>query len=300
MGDPNTCGDGITQLPCGEECDDGNTVEDDGCSSLCLGDCGDGECAEPETCFTCPEDCEPCNPELCDLIDPPINDPNVFNPAEPDSDDDGIFDHCDNCPFVPNPDQSDLDRDGMGDACDPNTVLEGALVVGNGKVASKFLPSGEGQGKIVLRGVVFDHPPFGGFSDGIINGLDPNNDGPDEIVLVIRIFDDSVLDQSFGFTRAQCKIKVKGEFLQRAFCRQENGTRAKFRKHPLGRDVFRFTFRGRDLMILPPLVEEVTMFMTTGFVLRVDEIGDLLPCKVTTNPAGQDIHTKCREPKTLN
>ena len=42
------------------------------------------------------------------------------------------------------------------------------------------------------------------------------------------------------------------------------------------------------------------MFMTTGFVLRVDEIGDLLPCKVTTNPAGQDIHTKCREPKTLN
>ncbi len=74
----------------------------------------------------------------------------------------------------------------------------------------------------------------------------------------------------------------------------------RFRKHPLGRDVFRFTFIGRDLMILPPLVEEVTMFMTTGIVIRVDEIGDLLPCKVTTNPAGEDVHTMCREPRSLN
>ncbi|MCZ6822721.1 MAG: hypothetical protein O7F10_07210, partial [Deltaproteobacteria bacterium] len=318
MGDPNTCGDGITQLPCGETCDDGNTIDGDGCSSLCLDeDCPDDECAPDEDCRICAADCGFC-PEDCGdgILDPNDNeecdDGNQDNcdgcsdiclieqlPL-PDSDDDGVPDICDNCPEDPNPDQEDLDGDGIGFECDDDIVLEGALVVGNGKVASKFLPSGGGQGKIVLRGVLFDHPPFGGFSDGIMNGSDPNDDGPDEIVLVIRIFDDSKLDQGFTFTRGQCKIKTKGQFLRKAFCRHENGTRVRFRKHPLGRDVFRFTFIGRDLMIFPPLVEKVTMFVTTGFVLRVDEIGDLLPCKVSTNPAGQDIYTKCREPKSLN
>ena len=318
MGDPKTCPGGIIQLLCGETCDDGNTINGDGCSSLCIDeDCPDDECAPDEDCRICAADCGFC-PEDCGdgILDPNDNeecdDGNEDNcdgcsdicliesVPLPDSDDDGVPDVCDNCPDDPNPDQEDLDGDGIGFECDDDIVLEGALVVGNGKVASKFLPSGQGQGKIVLRGVLFDHPPFGGFSDGIMNGSDPNDDGPDEIVLVIKIFDDSVLEQDFIFTRGQCKIKTKGQFLRKAFCRHENGTRVRFRKHPLGRDVFRFTFIGRDLMIFPPLVEKVTMFVTTGLVLRVDEIGDLLPCKVSTNPAGQDIHTKCREPKSLN
>jgi len=37
------CGDGITQAGLGEECDDGNNVDGDGCSAECLIEfCGDG------------------------------------------------------------------------------------------------------------------------------------------------------------------------------------------------------------------------------------------------------------------
>ena len=35
VGDPNTCGDGIIQAGCFEECDDGNQVSGDGCSNAC-------------------------------------------------------------------------------------------------------------------------------------------------------------------------------------------------------------------------------------------------------------------------
>jgi hypothetical protein len=59
-----------------------------------------------------------------------------------DSDGDGIPNACDNCPLVANPDQEDLDDDGIGDACDDEILLEGALVVGSGKVVSKFTLSG--------------------------------------------------------------------------------------------------------------------------------------------------------------
>ena len=37
------CGDGIVQASCGEECDDSNPIDEDGCSSMCLAEsCGDG------------------------------------------------------------------------------------------------------------------------------------------------------------------------------------------------------------------------------------------------------------------
>ncbi|MEM7249500.1 MAG: thrombospondin type 3 repeat-containing protein, partial [Acidobacteriota bacterium] len=42
----------------------------------------------------------------------------AFSCFDPDSDDDGLGDACDNCPDTPNPEQDDLDEDGLGDACD--------------------------------------------------------------------------------------------------------------------------------------------------------------------------------------
>jgi hypothetical protein len=53
------------------------------------------------------------------------NCPNVSNPDQTDTDDDGIGDACDNCPTVSNPDQADFDHDGIGDACDPDVDGDG-------------------------------------------------------------------------------------------------------------------------------------------------------------------------------
>jgi hypothetical protein len=65
LGDPAPCGDG-TLAPAIEECDDGNTTVDDGCSALCLVEegwqCNQGS---PTACFRCGD--EKCNPgeDLC-------------------------------------------------------------------------------------------------------------------------------------------------------------------------------------------------------------------------------------------
>jgi len=45
------CGDGIVDTPIGEECDDGNVIDGDGCSAICrLPGCGDGILDEGEEC----------------------------------------------------------------------------------------------------------------------------------------------------------------------------------------------------------------------------------------------------------
>ncbi len=40
----------------------------------------------------------------------------------PDTDNDGLDNHLDNCPSISNPDQKDVDSNNVGDVCDPNTV----------------------------------------------------------------------------------------------------------------------------------------------------------------------------------
>ncbi len=48
-------------------------------------------------------------------------------PASPDSDDDGVPDHLDNCPLAANTGQTDTDGDGAGDACDLETCGDGVI-----------------------------------------------------------------------------------------------------------------------------------------------------------------------------
>ncbi len=53
------------------------------------------------------------------------NCPDVPNPDQTDSDDDGPGDACDNCPNAANTDQLDTDEDGLGDACDDDIDGDG-------------------------------------------------------------------------------------------------------------------------------------------------------------------------------
>lgn len=72
---------------------------------------------------------------------PPMNDiqnddvPNYKH--QPDEDEDGAGDICDNCPLINNTNQEDLDTDNIGDACDVQTC---------GNNIAEFLGTGDGFG----------------------------------------------------------------------------------------------------------------------------------------------------------
>ena len=46
----NPCGNGDVDFPLGEECDDGNNIDGDGCSALCQLECGNGDLDSGEEC----------------------------------------------------------------------------------------------------------------------------------------------------------------------------------------------------------------------------------------------------------
>ena len=60
-------------------------------------------------------------------------------------------------------------------------------------------------------------------------------------------------------------MKFKKDLVHRVKCSGDgNNRKAKFVKHPLGRDVFRFALTMKKLDIHPFLLEEVTVIITTG------------------------------------
>jgi len=93
---PVNCGNGVVEL--GEECDDGNTFNNDGCSAQCQLEENDGD-----------------GDIVGDALD---NCPGEPNPGQEDTDGDGVGDACDNCVTTPNPGQENSDGDALGSACD--------------------------------------------------------------------------------------------------------------------------------------------------------------------------------------
>jgi len=94
----SVCGD--SEPDPGEQCDDGNLANGDGCSAVCLVEAG----------FVC-------TPAIASIPGNPPTPP-VPSSCAQDSDGDGVGDDVDNCPADPNADQSDRDGDGVGDVCD--------------------------------------------------------------------------------------------------------------------------------------------------------------------------------------
>jgi cysteine-rich repeat protein len=96
------CGDGVVDP--GEQCDDANYYDGDGCNGLCRATPVDtAGLADPDG------DGVPAFRDDC---------PGLPDAAQTDTDGDGAGDACDGCPATVDPEQRDRDSDGRGDACD--------------------------------------------------------------------------------------------------------------------------------------------------------------------------------------
>jgi len=132
QGDPNSCGDGIVQSgTCGEECDDGNTGNGDGCENDCTftSICGDGAVNQPG------ETCEPpgapagSNGNLC-RGDCTVCGDSVLDATEACDDGNGVnSDGCEN-DCTPSPTCGDGLLNVPGETCDPPDFPAG----GNGNL----------------------------------------------------------------------------------------------------------------------------------------------------------------------
>jgi hypothetical protein len=79
--------------------------------------CASGTCEKTHGVCATTADCPPGS--TCDA--------RAIVPASPDTDDDGVPDHLDDCILVANAAQTDVDGDGVGDACDLETCGNGVL-----------------------------------------------------------------------------------------------------------------------------------------------------------------------------
>lgn len=159
------CGDGILDM--GEECDDGNNIEGDGCSSVCQGECLEGDLnADGQATIL---DSVILRRRLAGLLDGFCGD-GVVQP--PDSDADGVADDVDNCPYVSNSGQEDEGGvrsempDGIGNACQCGDVDGDGIVT-------------QGDGELIQRCVV-ELPPCADGGPELLpspGNCDVNDDG---------------------------------------------------------------------------------------------------------------------------
>jgi cysteine-rich repeat protein len=119
------CGNGEVDVPFGEECDDSNKENGDGCSSTCTVEMFDGVDTDGDGVIDSEDNCVTvANPDQADADGDMIGDAcdncvNNANSDQHDSDGDGVGNACDNCVEVSNPDQTDTNSNGIGDACEP-------------------------------------------------------------------------------------------------------------------------------------------------------------------------------------
>lgn len=115
-GSVSYCGDGHIDGLFGEQCDDANSINADGCTNTCFTD-GDRD-EVPDVADNC---------AAVANVDQEDNDQDGPGDAcDADDDDDLINDDHDNCSLVANPDQMDTDIDGRGDACQSDDDGDGA------------------------------------------------------------------------------------------------------------------------------------------------------------------------------
>lgn len=110
------CGNGVP-TDAGENCDDGNTLSGDGCSSTCQTEiCGDATCNAGESCTSCPGDCGSCcGNRVIDVNESCDDGANGDNT-------DGCNDSCQIIPIPPEePDQPPPDNDEVVDTPAPFT-----------------------------------------------------------------------------------------------------------------------------------------------------------------------------------
>jgi hypothetical protein len=102
--------------------------------------CHDGSLDCSLGCRTCVADhtWSSCSIDACDI----------------DGDGDQHTDCADNCPLIANPAQTDTDRDGLGDACDPRQgsfiLQRGAITSGNGLVSSTTYSGAGATGRTLV------------------------------------------------------------------------------------------------------------------------------------------------------
>jgi len=246
-------------------------------------ECGDGT-TDPNS-----EQCDDGNLDDCDGCSAICLDELFL----PDGDGDGVIDDCDNCPDLSNPDQEDKDEDGAGNACDDDDI-NGSLVMGIFKAGSQFTPTGAPKGKITIRGFLDAHPPLDDLLESLEEGLDPDSDGPDEIVMRITVEDPPVVIE---FKRSECRLKIKGPFLSGVNCKNAaNTAAAKFKNVPFAPDVYKMAIRSKknEIESFADGLTEVKVTIRVGTIDRPDIIGDILGCGVKSGARKQLL--KCFEP----